>query len=262
MHVALACAAAFGMLSAQAASVFAVTEPWVRVAPDGRSAEVFMQLRSSDSAAVVGVKSEAVTGVTMRPAGTGRATVARIALPRARPCCSLPASSGSHPEARQAAQAGGSRAVRTDREDAAGGKREIAVDAEVRRHSPTADRLAPHKHRAPAADRRPRFQETPDVRCAPPRYDGPRALAESLSAVRADERRRRDVEPRRPARRLRISRPRPRRGDRRTHRRQAHPRAQAASGAHRLALARHDGALRASCCAARSRSASPASTAT
>lgn len=36
----LACAAAFGMRAAKAASVFAVTEPWVRVAPDGRSAEV------------------------------------------------------------------------------------------------------------------------------------------------------------------------------------------------------------------------------
>ena len=78
----------------------------------------------------------------------------------------------------------------------------------------------------------------------PPRYEGPRALAESLSRVRADGRCRRALESRGTARRRRVSRPGSCRGNRGAHRRQAHPGAEAAAGAHRLALARHDGALR------------------
>jgi len=144
---ALACAATFGMRAADAASVFVVTEPWVRVAPDGRSAEVFMQLRSSDEAAIVGVKSDAVTGVTMRPAGTGRATAARITLPAGQTVLLAPGAQ------RFAIAKVGKPLKLGDRvplvlvvEDAGGGKREINVDAEVRRRSPTDDHLEPHKH--------------------------------------------------------------------------------------------------------------------
>jgi copper(I)-binding protein len=147
LHITLACAAAFGMSAALAASVFVVSEPWVRVAPDGRSAEVFMQLRSSDGAAVVGVKGEAVTGVTMRPPGTGRAAVARIELPAGKTVLLAPG------EQRLAIPRLGKPLKQGDRvpfvlivENADGSKREIAVDAEVRRHSPTEDHLGPHKH--------------------------------------------------------------------------------------------------------------------
>jgi copper(I)-binding protein len=147
MRVLLACAAAFGMLSAEAASVFAVTEPWVRVAPDGRSAEVFMQLRSSEGAAIVGVKSAVVTGVTMRPAGTGRATVARIALPAGETVLLAPGAQRlGIPKLGKPLKLGDRVALILVIEDAAGGTREIPVDAEVRRRSPTDDHRVPHKH--------------------------------------------------------------------------------------------------------------------
>jgi hypothetical protein len=150
----LACAAAFGTLGAEAASVFVVTEPWVRTAPDGRSAEVFMQLRSSDGAAVVGVKSEAVTGITMRPAGTGRATVARIALPAGETVLLAPgAQRFAIPKLGKPLKLGDRVPLVLVVEDAAGGTREIPVNAEVRRRSPTDDHLSPHKHSREGAGR-------------------------------------------------------------------------------------------------------------
>ena len=54
----LACGVAFGSAPAYGATLFIVTEPWVRVAPNGRSAEAYMQLKSTDGATVVGVRSE------------------------------------------------------------------------------------------------------------------------------------------------------------------------------------------------------------
>lgn len=135
------------MLAAEAATVFAVTEPWVRVAPDGKSAEVFMQLRSSDGAAVVGVKSDVVTGVTMRPPGTGRATVARIVLPAGETVLLAPGAQRlAIPRLPKPLKLGDRVPLVLVVEGADGGTREIAVNAEVRRRSPTDDHRVPHKH--------------------------------------------------------------------------------------------------------------------
>ena len=147
MRSLFACAAVFGVLSAEAVPVFVVTEPWVRVAPDGRSAEAFMELRSSDGAAVVAVKSEGVAGITMRPAGAGRATMAKLALPAGETVRLAPGAQ------RLVIAKLGKPLKLGDRvpfvlvvEGADGGTREIPVNAEVRRRSPTDDHRLPHKH--------------------------------------------------------------------------------------------------------------------
>ena len=147
MRVLFGCAAVFGVLTAEAVPVFVVTEPWVRVAPDGRSAEAFMELRSSDGAAIVAVKSEVVAGITMRPAGAGRATVAKIALPPGETVLLAPGAQ------RLAIAKLGKPLKPGDRlpfvlvvEGADGGMREIPVNAEVRRRSPTDDHRLPHRH--------------------------------------------------------------------------------------------------------------------
>jgi copper(I)-binding protein len=149
-----ACAAALGMVGAEGATVFAVTEPWVRVAPDGRSAEVFMQLRSSDGAAVVGVKSEVVAGITMRPAGTGRAPVERIVLPAGETVLLAPgAQRFAIPKLPKPLRLGDRVPLVLVVEGADGGTREIAVNAEVRRRSPTDDHRVPHRHSQDGAGR-------------------------------------------------------------------------------------------------------------
>lgn len=147
MRVLLACAAAFGIPASEAASVFLVTEPWVRVAPDGRSAEVFMELRSSDGAAVVGVRSEVAAGVTMRPAGAGRTTVTRIALPAGETVLLAPGAQRlAIPKLGKALKLGDRVPLVLVVEGPDGRTREIPVDAEVRRRSPSDDHRVPHKH--------------------------------------------------------------------------------------------------------------------
>src|SRR5436190_5535915 len=73
------CVLALAAFPAHAVSTFTVTEPWVRVAANGRSAEAFMQLKSSDGETVVGVRSEDVGNVTMLDNGRKRTPVTRIA---------------------------------------------------------------------------------------------------------------------------------------------------------------------------------------
>lgn len=147
VRILVACAAVSGVLTAGAVPVFVVTEPWVRVAPDGRSAEAFMELKSSDAATIVGIKSEVVAGITMRPAGAGRATLTKIVLPAGETVLLAPGVQ------RFAIAKVGKPLKLGDRvpfvlvvEGADGGTREIPVNAEVRRRSPTDDHRVPHKH--------------------------------------------------------------------------------------------------------------------
>jgi len=143
----LLCALALGALSAHAVSTFAVTEPWVRVAPDGRSAEAFMQLKSSDGETVVGVRSEDVGSITMLGSGPKRTPVTRIPLPAGETVMLAPGKP----------RLGVGKLAKPlklgDRvhfvlivEAADGGTRDIPVDAEVRRHSPTDDHIGKHAH--------------------------------------------------------------------------------------------------------------------
>lgn len=130
-----------------AASVFVVTEPWVRVTPNARSAEAFMQLKSTEEARLVGVRSDVVADVTMRPPGATRATVSQIHLPAGVAVLLAP---GAY---RLALAALGHPLKPGDRvplvltiEAADGTRQEIPVSAEVRRRSPTDDHRRGHQH--------------------------------------------------------------------------------------------------------------------
>jgi len=132
---------------AHAVSVLTVTEPWVRVAPDGRSAEAYMQLRSSEGEAVVGVRSEDVSDVVMLGSGKARAQTTRIALPPGEIVLLAPGKVrlgvGKLPKLLKL----GDRVRFVLIVEAAGGAtREIPVNAEVRRRSPTDDHIGKHKH--------------------------------------------------------------------------------------------------------------------
>lgn len=140
---ALACALLVALASAATAAVFTVTEPWVRIAADRKSAEAYMELYSSEGAKVVGVRSDTTTDIAIRPPGTSRATVHEIPLPAGKLVKLAP---GGY----RFALAGLDRSLKLgDRiqlvlivEAPDGGRQEIPANAEVRRHSVTDD----HKH--------------------------------------------------------------------------------------------------------------------
>jgi periplasmic copper chaperone A len=144
-------AAAAGCLLAPAAglamSLFIVTEPWVRLSPDARSGEAYMQLRSAEGAAVVGVRSEVAPGVTMRPPGKTPAAVSEIRLPAGVTVMLTPGEFRMVlPTLERPLKLGDRVPLVLTIRNTDGSRQEIPVDAEVRRHSPTDDHLRPHKH--------------------------------------------------------------------------------------------------------------------
>ena len=76
---------ALALIPVDAAAIFIATEPWVRVAANARSAEGYMELVSTDGAALVAVRCDAAAGVAIRAPGTTGATVGRLTLPAGTP---------------------------------------------------------------------------------------------------------------------------------------------------------------------------------
>jgi len=143
----LACGLWLALVPPAAAELFVVTEPWVRLAPDGRSAEGYMELRSSEGATLVAVRTDAASRVAMHPPGPARAPVAAIALP-ARTSVML-APNGPRIALQRLARTlrlGDRVAFVLTIEAADGTRQEIPVNAEVRRRSPTDDHKRAHAH--------------------------------------------------------------------------------------------------------------------
>ena len=141
--------AAFLLLSfavTSAHAIFSVTEPWVRAAPDGRNAEFFVKLRSSDEAALVGVDSFAARSAMLLAAGS-RAAVRSIPLP-ANTVVELKADDA------RVRLAGLVRKLKLGEHvpltlfvrGADGKEQKVFVNAEVRHRSPTEDELDPRGH--------------------------------------------------------------------------------------------------------------------
>ena len=143
----LAWAIVVASAGAAAQGVFVVAEPWVRPGAAKQSTVAFMRLMSSTGATLIGARTELASRVVLRsPAG-------KVASPMALP---LPAGEVVALQSRdfrlvlQSLARGlkpGDRVpmVLTVR-DADGQVQEIAVDAEVRLHSPTDDHQLPHTH--------------------------------------------------------------------------------------------------------------------
>ena len=147
LQLRLAAAAAAALMSLPAHAIFAVTEAWVRPAAMGKATEAYMQLMSSDGATLVDVRSDAAASVSLLTAGGRRIAPMSLALPAGDTVWLAPGK-------QRLALA---RLARTQREGdrvpfvllvrmGDGTTQEIAVDAEVRHHSPTDDPLNPHHH--------------------------------------------------------------------------------------------------------------------
>jgi copper(I)-binding protein len=138
---------AVAIAPARAVSLFVVNEPWVRVAPDGRSAEGFMRLKSTDGGSLVAVKSDASREVVLRGPGASRAVIAAIPLDANVTVMLAP---GAYrlglPRLERALRPGERVQFTLTIESADGTRQDISANAEVRRRSPTDDHLHPHGH--------------------------------------------------------------------------------------------------------------------
>jgi copper(I)-binding protein len=144
---ALASALAGAPLPAAAVAVITVSDPWVRVAPNGKSAEAFMEIRSSEGATIVGVESDVTAAVPLQRPGSQRAVADSIPLPAG---TSVKLAPGAYrlllPRLSRALQLGDRVALNLIVEAPDGTRQVIPVKAEVRRRSAYDDHLRPHSH--------------------------------------------------------------------------------------------------------------------
>ncbi|MET0682056.1 MAG: copper chaperone PCu(A)C [Casimicrobiaceae bacterium] len=153
---ALRCLLAFGLTvglaPAHAVALFVVTEPWVRVAPNARSAEAYMQLRSTEGATVVGVRSDVSADVAIRSPGITRGAVPGIRLPAGETVLLAPGALRlTLTRLSRPLKLGDRVPIVLTIESPDGSRQEIPVDAEVRRRSPTDDHRMLHRHAAALA---------------------------------------------------------------------------------------------------------------
>ena len=148
--VALAGVALASPSQARAVAVITVFDPWVRVASNGKSAEAFMEIMSSEGGTIVRVESDVSVEVPMQRPGTKRAVADAIALP-ARTNVKL--APGEYrfllPKLKHPLKLGDRVALSVIVEAPDGSRQTIPVNAEVRRRSAYDDHmhpLSPHSH--------------------------------------------------------------------------------------------------------------------
>jgi hypothetical protein len=127
-------------------AVLSINEPWVRVAADGTSAELFMKLKSSDRATLVGVDSFAARTVALR-APRGGSVTGGLALPadvlvELKPADTRVSLNGLV----RRLKLGEHVPITLVVQSADGTRQTLYINAEVRRHSPTEDEANPHTH--------------------------------------------------------------------------------------------------------------------
>jgi copper(I)-binding protein len=137
-------------LRSAAVAVVTVSDPWVRVAPNGRSAEAFMEITSSEGAKIVRVESDVSADVPMQRPGAKRAIAEGIALP---PRTNVKLAPGDYrlllPKLNRPLKLGDRVALNVIVEAPDGSRQTIPVNAEVRRRSAYDDHLhplSPHAH--------------------------------------------------------------------------------------------------------------------
>ena len=140
-------ASAMSLIAADAAAVLIVSEPWVRVAPKTRSAEGYVQLRSTEGATLVAVRTDAASKIEIREAGSTRASIDGIKLPAGETVTLAP---GAHrlmlANLHRRPKLGDRIEIVLIFMSADGERQDVRVKAEVRERSPTDDHLQGHRH--------------------------------------------------------------------------------------------------------------------
>jgi copper(I)-binding protein len=135
------------MIAMDAAAILIVSEPWVRPSLNSRSAEGYVQLRSTEGATLVGVQSDAAAKIEIRRSGSSRTSIREVKLPAGETVMLAP---GAHrlvlTGLRHTLKLGDRVGIDLTFVTADGDVREIHVNAEVRQRSPTDDHLRGHRH--------------------------------------------------------------------------------------------------------------------
>ncbi len=132
---------------ARAEGVVTVNLPWVRVAPDGRSGEVFMELTSSAGAKLVSATSSDARKSTLLAPGTARKRAESVELPPGKAVALVPKGYRLALEGLKGPLRQGDRiALDLVVVDADGTRRELSASAEVRKRSAKEDEMTPHAH--------------------------------------------------------------------------------------------------------------------
>jgi len=145
--VLLAAAFVTAPLPAFGVAVITVTDPWVRVAPNGKSAEAFMVVMSSEGGSIVRAGSDISTEVPLQRPGTQGKGIDAIPLPAG---TNVKLAPGAYrlrlPKLNRTLKLGDRVAMSLVVEAPDGSRQAIPVNAEVRRRSAYDDHLLPHKH--------------------------------------------------------------------------------------------------------------------
>ena len=133
---------------AEATAILLVNLPWVRPGANSRSAELYLEIKSSDGAALVGASSYAAGGVTLLGPGKAVKPVGEIALPANTAVRLAP---GAYRIALQhltrPLKIGEHVPVSLTIKSADGKRQELLINAEVRRRSAYDDEMThPHTH--------------------------------------------------------------------------------------------------------------------
>lgn len=140
-------AVALALASGASRAVLSISEPWIRASADGRTADLFMKVTSSEPATMAAVDSFAARRSIIRPAIAPAGAAPELPLPAGTlvelaPGKSKVALTGLTRGLKQGEYVPVTLIVR-----AADGKtQKIYINAEVRRRSPTEDELDPHGH--------------------------------------------------------------------------------------------------------------------
>lgn len=138
---------ALAVWAADAHAIFIVNQPWVRPAAQGQSTEGYMDLTSTEGAALVGARSDLAAAVSIRAPGKSAGDVGRLRLPVNAMIRLAPG--GYRVVLSRLARPIklGERVMLTLTIEAADGtRRDIPVNAEVRLRSPIEDERRAHGH--------------------------------------------------------------------------------------------------------------------
>jgi len=138
---------ALALAAQQASALFIVNQPWARPAQPGQATEAYMDLTSTDGAALVGVTSDAAATATIRAPGKTLGKNLRVPLPAKTLVALAP---GGYRIAltglKQPLKLGDRVQLTLSIEATDGSRQDIGVDAEVRLRSPLDDERRAHQH--------------------------------------------------------------------------------------------------------------------
>jgi periplasmic copper chaperone A len=140
-------AVCLAMLPVEASALFVVNQPWLLPAASGQSTMVYMNLTSTDGAALIAVHANGATAAVLRGPGPHPSALGALPLPAQ---SVVPLAPGREHIAliklKRTIKLGERLVLTLTIENADGSRQDITVDAEARQRSPVDDERSHHAH--------------------------------------------------------------------------------------------------------------------